>query len=35
MVLKGLDFKNVILVGVFVVDMFLNLFDYRVVERIY
>jgi len=35
MVSKGLDFKNVILVGVLAADMSLNLPDYRASERTY
>ncbi|MFT8347843.1 primosomal protein N' [Clostridium saccharoperbutylacetonicum] len=35
MVSKGLDFKNVTLVGVLAADMSLNLPDYRAIERTY
>eukprot|EP00828_Plagiopyla_frontata_P030013 TRINITY_DN3891_c0_g2_i2.p2 TRINITY_DN3891_c0_g2~~TRINITY_DN3891_c0_g2_i2.p2 ORF type:complete len:310 (-),score=39.80 TRINITY_DN3891_c0_g2_i2:476-1405(-) len=35
MVSKGLDFKNVILVGVLAADMSLNMPDYRAAERTY
>lgn len=35
MVSKGLDFKNVILVGVLAADMSLNIPDYRAAERTY